>query len=113
MKKYNYTLILSMLLLWVSMVSDAQFVVKTIYFQPQGTPDKTAEIRETMAEVHDYFGKEMQRNGFGLKTFHIERDANDQVLVHTVKGRHPTANYIADTTYDAIAPELPNRFKVA
>lgn len=110
MKKYNYTLI--GLLLWVSMVADAQFVVKTIYFQPQGTPDKTADIRKMMADVHDFYGREMQRNGFGLKTFHIEKDTNDQIVVHTVKGQHPTANYIADTTYDAIDPELPNRFKV-
>lgn len=112
MKKYNDTLILSILLLWVSMTADAQFVVKTIYFQPQDTPDKTAEIRKMMADVHDFYGRDMQRHGFGLKTFHIEKDANDQIVVHTVKGKHHTANYIADTTYDAIAPELPNRFKV-
>ena len=109
MKKYNYTIIL--LLLWVS-IADAQFVVKTIFFQPQGTPDKTAEIRKMMADVHDYYGREMQRNGFGLKTFHIEKDTNDQIVVHTVKGAHPTATYNTDTVYNAISPELPNRFKV-
>ena len=109
MKKYNYTLIL--LLLWVS-IADAQFVVKIIFFQPQGTPDKTKEIRKVMADTHDFIGREMQRNGFGFKTFRIEKDANDQIIVHNVKGKHPAANYIADTTYNAISPELPNRFKV-
>ena len=109
MKKYNYTLIL--LLLWVS-IADAQFVVKTIYFQPQGTPDKTEEIRKVMADTHDFIGREMQRNGFGLKTFRIEKDANDQIVVHNVKGKHPAANYNTDTAYNAISPELPNRFKV-
>ena len=93
------------------MVSDAQFIVQTIYFQPQGTPDKTADIRKMMADVHDFFGREMQRHGFGFKTFRIEKDATDQIVVHTVKGKHPTASYIADTTYTAIEPELPARFK--
>lgn len=111
MKKYNYTLILSILLLSVS-TADAQFVVRTIYFQPQGTPDKTAEIREMMAEVHDYFGREMQRLIHVRKTFRIQRDANNQIVVHTIKGKHPTARYISDDTYGAIAPEIPNRFKV-
>ena len=109
MKKYNYTIIL--LLLWVS-IADAQFVVRTIYFQPQGTPDKTEEIRKVMADTHDFIGREMQRNGFGLKSFRIEKDTNDQIVVHTVKGQHPAANYIVDNVYDAINPELPNRFKV-
>ena len=111
MKKISLALILLFLLIAGS--ADAQFVVKTIYFKPQGTPDKTADIREMMADVHNYFGKEMQRNGFGFKTFHIEKDTNNQIIVHTVRGQHPTADYNADTTYDAIAAELPNRFKVA
>ncbi len=106
------TLTALLTLLGFVLAADAQFVVRTIYFQPQGTPDKTAEIRKMMADVHDFFGREMQRNGFGFKTFHIEKDTNAQIVVHTVKGKHPTANYTADTTYDAIDPELPNRFKV-
>ena len=109
MKKYNYTIIL--LLLWVS-IADAQFVVKTIFFQPQGTPDRTADIRKMMADVHDFIGREMQRNGYGFKTFRIEKDTNDEIVVHTVKGQHPTATYNTDTVYNAITPELPNRFKV-
>ena len=113
MKKYNYTLILSILLMSVSMVSDAQFVVKTIYFQPQGTPDKTAEIRKMMADVHDFYGREMQRDGHGFKTFRIEKDVNEQIVVHTVKGKHPTAHYrVPNTTYTAIEPELPAQFKI-
>ena len=99
-------------LLGFVLAADAQFVVKTIYFQPIGTPDKTADIRKMMDAVHIFFGKEMQRNGFGLKTFHIEKDTNNQIAVHTVKGQHPAANYIVDNVYDAIKPELPNRFKV-
>ena len=99
-------------LLGFVLATDAQFVVKTIYFQPQDTPDKTAEILKMMDAVHIFFGKEMQRNGFGLKTFHIEKDTNNQIVVHTVKGKHPAANYIVDNVYEAIKPELPNRFKV-
>ena len=106
----TFTVLLT--LLRFVLAADAQFVVRTIYFQPQGTPDKTAEIRKMMADVHDFYGREMQRNGYGLKTFRIEKDTNAQIVVHTIKGKHPTANYIADTTYNAIEPELPNRFKV-
>ena len=83
------TLTALLTLLGFVLAADAQFVVRTIYFQPQGTPDKTAEIRKMMADVHDFFGREMQRNGFGFKTFHIEKDTNAQIVVHTVKGKHP------------------------
>ena len=106
----TFTVLLT--LLRFVLAADAQFVVRTIYFQPQGTPDRTTDIRKMMADTHDFIGREMQRNGFGFKTFRIEKDTNDEIVVHTVKGQHPTATYNADTTYNAISPELPNRFKV-
>ena len=109
--KRLFTLTLSILLLW-AFTADAQFTVKIIYFQPTDTNDKTAVIRDLMAEVHDYYGREMQRLIHVRKTFRIETDANDQIVVHTIKGNHPTARYIAADTYNAIAPEIPNRFKV-
>ena len=94
-------------------VSDANFTVRTIYFQPTDAIDKTADIRKMMADVHDYFGREMQRLTLTYKTFRIEKDASDQIVVHTVRGKHPAAHYSAfDTTYTAVAPELPAHLKV-
>ena len=96
----------------ITITADAQFTVRTIYFQPTDAIDKTADIRKMMAAVHVFFGKEMQRLTLTHKNFRIEKDATDQIVVHTVRGKHPTAHYSAsDTTYNAISPELPGRFK--
>lgn len=109
--KRLFTLIVSMLLLWVSITADAEFTVRTIYFQPTDAPNKTVEIRKMMGDVRDYFAKEMHRNGFGRKTFRIETE-NNEIAVHTIKAKHPAAHYKAPAkTYDAIKSEIPNRFK--
>ena len=74
MKKYNYTLILSILLLWVSMVSDAQFVVRTVYFQPTDAPNPTRQIFDLLTKSPDFYRNEMERHGYGPKTFKLETD---------------------------------------
>lgn len=107
--KRLFTLIVSVLLLWASHAT-AEFTVRTIYFQPQGEPDKTAEVREMMAEVHRTYAQEMERHGYGLKSFRVETD-NNQIVVHTVRGKHNADHYAtAPKTYIAIAPELPDEF---
>lgn len=97
-------------LCFFTLYADAQFTVRTIYFQPTDAPDKTAEVRKMMADVHEFYAKEMNRLIHVRKTFRIETK-NNQIVVHTIRGKHPTAHYIADKTYNAISPEIPNVLK--
>ena len=52
---------------------------------------------------------EMDRNGFGKKTFRLERDANRDIIIHRVNGRHGWRHYTFNT-WEKIQPELPDRF---
>ena len=102
MRKY---ICIILLLIAITVTADAQFTVRTIYFQPTDAIDKTADIRKMMAAVHVFFGKEMQRLTLTHKNFRIEKDATDQIVVHTVRGKHPTAHYSAsDTTLQRHIP---------
>lgn len=102
--------ILALLLISLSINATAEFTVRTIYFQPQGTKDHVDRIRNIMADVHELYASEMERHGFGEKTFRLETE-NDQVVVHTVRGKHNAAHYAAaPKSYIAIAPELPDEF---
>lgn len=106
MKKYNYTLILSILLLWVSMFSDAQFIVKTVYFQPTDAPNPTREIFRLLTKSQDFYRDEMERHGYGPKTFTLQTDGAGNPGIHHVRGKHNTAHYRTDT-YNRVNSELP------
>ncbi len=52
----------------------------------------------------------MIRLDFGDKTFRIETDNSDDLLIHTVHGRHPGDHYtgeVFNTYYQKIAKEIP------
>ena len=106
MKKYNYILILSILLLWVSIVSDAQFIVKTVYFQPTDAPNPTRQIFDFLNKSADFYRNEMERHGYGRKTFKLETDGAGNPGIHHVRGKHNTAHYQNDT-YNRVNSELP------
>lgn len=109
--KRIFVIVLFLLLLSAS-VSEAQFIVRVVFFQPTDVPDKTAEIRETMKDVHQFFGDEIFRRHHVFKTFRLEADATGQIAVHVVKGKRNTAYYrAANMTRDRVLPELPEQFK--
>ena len=112
MKKYHYTLILSILLISVSMVSDAQFIVRTVYFQPTDAPNPTRQIFEFLTKSQDFYRTEMQRHGYGPKTFKLETDGAGNPGIHHIRGKHNTAHYRTDT-YSRVNSELPFHFNRA
>ena len=60
--------------------------------------------------MHRYSMKwRWDRNGFGKKTFRLERDANRDIIIHRVNGRHGWQHYTFNT-WEKIQPELPDRF---
>lgn len=84
------------------------FIVRTIYFKPVGTPDAPEKIKTLMKQTQQFYLREMERHGYGSKTFRIENDNNNEVVVHTVVGKRKPAAY---TSYQIIEPELPREFR--
>ena len=109
MKKLIRLTFLFTLLLIPTTHAQLPFIVQVVYFKPVGAPPVPDTIAEVMQDVQTLYRTEMERNGYGAKTFRLETDNTGQVIVHTVNGRQNTAHYRA-TTYDSIKAELPNRF---
>ena len=109
MKKVILLTFLFTLLLIPTTHAQLPFIVQVVYFKPVGAPPAPDTVAEVMADVQTLYRTEMERNGYGAKTFRLETDNTGKVIVHTVNGRQNTAHYRA-TTYDSIKAELPNRF---
>ena len=106
MKKLILLTFLFTLLLIPTTHAQLPFIVQVVYFKPVGAQPVPDTVAEVMADVQTLYRTEMERNGYGAKTFRLETDNAGKVIVHTVNGRHATAHYRA-TTYDSIKAELP------
>ena len=91
----------------IPIISDAElpFAVRAIYFQPTDAPAPSPKTAQLMKDVQDFYRTEMERNGYGAKTFRLETDESDQVVVHTVNGQHNLQIYL--TNLALINQELP------
>ena len=77
------TLMILFLILLIPITADAQqFIVRTIYFQPTDAPAPSDRIPDLMLEVQDFYQSEMERHGYGAKTFRLENDANGNPSIH-------------------------------
>lgn len=116
MKKRFYLvafLLLSFVLFPVSSNALDPFTVRVIYFQPADFDDPNMPdlVRTRMENVHAFYASEMDRHSFGKKTFRIEKDTNDKIVVHTINGKHNAEHYAnAPKTHIAMQPELPAEF---
>lgn len=80
-----------------------RITVRLIYFEPgnQQFPPTDAEfaeyhrhINQIVNQAQRFFAGEMERHGYGRKSFHVERDANNQVKLLRIKGEHPLEKYL-------------------
>ena len=107
------SLLLLLLLLTASSVYSAadQFLVRVLYFQSQGAdPVNHEKYNEIIKDIREFFRNEMVKHGFGDKTFRIETDRNDDLIIHTVNGRHAGEHYtgeVFNAYYQKIAKEVP------
>ena len=89
--------------------ADAQpvYTVRTIYFQPADAPAaQIGRIIELLIESQDFYRSEMERHGYGAKTFRLETDGAGNVGFHQIRGKHNAAHYLNDT-YNRVKSELP------
>ena len=73
-----------------------EYVVRQIYFHPsdrQPSPDTDARLDALVEDVQQFYADEMERHGFGRKTFRLETDALGKRVRHYVKGKFPTIDY--------------------
>ena len=71
-------------------------MVRLIYFVPKDRtpqPDMSVKLDILMKGVQQFYANEMERHGFGRKTFHLETNATGKVVVHRINGQ------FADTYY--------------
>lgn len=91
--------------------------VRLVYFLPNDRkPHQNIDtkIDELIKDVQNFYANEMERNGFGRKTFRIETDANGKVRVHHVNGKFSAAYYNAeDGAFDKILAEIDEGFEAS
>ena len=73
-----------------------RLIVHLVYFRPSDKPVRPnvdAEIDGLIKKVQRFFADEMERHGFGRKTFQFETDAHGNAVVHHVNGKFTEAYY--------------------
>ena len=86
--------------------------VRIIYFVPQDTTPRLnihAKLDRLIKDVKQLYANEMQRHGFGRKTFALETNRQDRVVVHRVRGQFPQVYYQYQTE-NRVSAEITPRF---
>ena len=86
--------------------------VRIIYFVPQDTtprPNIHAKLDRLIKDVQQLYDNEMQRHGFGRKTFALETNRQGKAVVHRVNGQFPQAYYQYQTE-NRVSAEITSRF---
>lgn len=77
----------------------ARPIVRLIYFVPkdvQPRPDINAQLDTHIKGVQRLLADEMERHGFGRKTFQFETDVHGNAVVHHIKGQAADSYYRQD-----------------
>ena len=91
---------------------EARPIVRLIYFVPEDRrpqPDMKAKLDVLIKDVQRFFADEMERHGFGRKTFQFETDARGKARVHRVNGRFRDRHY-HQNTWDKVTSEIREQF---
>ena len=86
--------------------------VQLIYFVPRGRlpqPYIWQKLDGLIRGAHQFYANEMERHGFGRKTFDFEQDEDGKAVVYRVDGKFTDDYYLEDTTGKVIE-EIANQF---
>ncbi len=88
-----FTLITFVMLMLVlnslAQADSVEYTVRAFYFIPEDvnpTPNVNTVFDRLLKDVQEFFADEMERHGFGRKTFRLETDSAGKVMVHRVNG---------------------------
>ena len=98
-----------------SFAQDTRPIVRIIYFIPKDRtpqPDIAAKLDAQLKDVQQYYADQMEKQGFGRKTFQIETDPNGKVVVHRVNGKFEGQHYLEDT-HISVNEEVANGFELS
>ena len=91
--------------------------VRIIYFLPndrESHQNIDTKIDRLIKDVQNFYANEMERHGFGRKTFRLETDANGRARAHHITGKFGAAYYnAADGAFGKILEEIGERFDTA
>ena len=86
--------------------------VRLIYFLPNdrpARPDRIEALRQLIKDTQEFYADEMERHGFGRKTFRVETDKDGEPLVHHVDGKFTDVHYQIHTPHK-VWTEIKERF---
>ncbi|MYK93992.1 hypothetical protein F4009_08345, partial [Candidatus Poribacteria bacterium] len=71
-------------------------VVRLIYFLPRDRrprPDIDVQMDRLIKDIQTFYADEMERHGFGRKTFQFETDTDGNAVVYHITGRYDDTHY--------------------
>ncbi len=87
-------------------------MVRIIYFLPRNRrvqTDMWTKLDRLIRDVQNFYAEQMERNGFGRKTFTFETDENAETLIYRVDGQYRDGYYHTETqkkVYTEIASQI-------
>ena len=87
--------------------------VRLVYFLPNdrpARPDRVSALRQLIKDAQQFYADEMQRHGFGRKTFTIETDKNGEPMVHHIDGKFTEEYYYKEGTGYKVWEEISEHF---
>ena len=103
--KFNWLIVVLFTL--CATYAQAEFITKIVYFKPADVKiDLTAKMQQIVENTQQTYADEMQRNGFGRKTFRVETHLG-KPRIHIVNGAKNASAYLRNTLENT-RNELPN-----
>ncbi len=87
-------------------------MVRIIYFLPRDRsmqPNIWNKLNTLIRDVQRFYADQMERNGFGRKTFTFETDENRETLIYRVDGQYRDWHYHTET-HDKVYTEIASQF---
>ena len=89
-----------------------EYIVRVIYFHPndiEPQEDSVNTLKTMVKDIQTFYADEMERHGYGRKTFRLETDANDDVILHHMKGNFDHTRYNDDIRSPNARNEIEGR----
>ena len=106
--------------LWEFNVSDYEIpsittngMVRLVYLLPNdrsARPERVTALRELIKDTQQLFADEMERHGYGRKTFSVETDKDGEPVVYHIDGKFPEEHYYKEGTGHKVWTEVRDHF---
>ncbi|MDE0484096.1 MAG: leucine-rich repeat domain-containing protein [Candidatus Poribacteria bacterium] len=93
---FTLTLLTFVTLVFVPNSFAQEYVVRVIYFYPndiEPQEDSVNTLKAMIKDIQKFYADEMERHGYGRKTFRLETDENENVMLHYMKGNFDHTRY--------------------